>query len=138
MIGLADSIAAVLLGAPLGIFAIYISITGYLGFTAEYKIDENGIKAKYLYGPENYIPWDEFQQVCVCYGKQNKAGAAAVYICCVKKGEKKNFFGRWKANDPLHYRTVITMYYTDELYEEIKEKCPYQVPDLRKNRAYRL
>ena len=127
-----------LISTPVGAIAIYAAITSYLSFTAEYKIEENGIKAKYLYGPENYIPWDEFQQVCECYGDDYKSKIQQVYICCVKKGEKKNFFGRWKANDPLHYRTVITMYYTDELYEEIKEKCPYQVPDLRKNRAYRL
>ena len=86
---IAAGLEFLLIGAPTGIFLIYIAITGYLSFTAEYKIGKNGIKVKYLYGPENYIPWDEFQQVCVCYGEQNKRGGAAVYICCVKKGEKK-------------------------------------------------
>lgn len=61
-----------------------------------------------------------------------------MYICFLKKGAKKDFYGRWKSNHPLHYDKIITLNYTDELYEEVQEKCPYEIVDLRKTRIYRL
>lgn len=106
---------------------------------SKFNIDLDGINAKYPFHAEKLISWDEFQQVCVCYGDYSKAGISAfVYICFIKKGAKKDFYGRWKANTPSHYRKIITMNYTDELYEEVKNKCPYEVVDLRNTRIYRL
>lgn len=106
----------------------------------KYEILAEGIRTKYLLQGWRLISWDEFQQVCVCYAGYTTRGERKAYsvVCFVKKGEKKNLYGRWKTDNPFHYRSVISIDYTDELYEEVKEKCPYEVPDLRKTRLYRL
>lgn len=133
-ISLVVKIAYIIIGTWILIYTYKL----YSSYNAKYKIDERGIIAKYPFHSVKLIPWSEFQQVCVCYGDYSKANSAFVYICCVKKDEKKNFYGRWKTNSAFHYRTVITMDYTEQLYDEIKEKCPYEVLDLRNTRAYRL
>ena len=106
----------------------------------KYEILAEGIRTKYPLQGWRLISWDEFQQVCVCYAGYTTRGERKAYsvVCFVKKGEKKNLYGRWKTGNPFHYRSVITIEYTDELYEEVKEKCPYEIPDLRKTRLYRL
>ena len=106
----------------------------------KYEILAEGIRTKYPLQGWRLISWDEFQQVCVCYAGYTTRGERKAHsvVCFVKKGEKKNLYGRWKTDNPFHYRSVITIEYTDELYEEVKEKCPYEIPDLRKTRLYRL
>ena len=109
----------------------------------KYEILAEGIRTKYPLQDWRLISWDAFQQVCVCYRGYTTRGqgtehTAQSVVCFVKKGEKKNLYGRWKADNSFHHRSVISIDYTDELYEEVKEKCPYEVPDLRKTRLYRL
>ena len=127
---------------------IYFIIPGILFFSVtmaftsrlyvKYEIKSDGLWAKYPLEPLKIISWNEFQEVCVCYAGHHNGRAHSV-ICCVKKGEKENIFtGRWKMLNPYKFRSVITMEYTDELYEEFKEKCPYPVKDLRNTRKYKI
>ena len=85
-------------------------------------------------------PWQEFQQVCVCYAAYTTRGKkkANTVICCVKQGEKKNLHGRWKTDNPFHHRSVICIDYSPEYHADITRMCPYAVEDLRSTRAYRL
>ncbi len=106
---------------------------------AEYTFHPDGIRAKFPFRKEEFYPWEEFQQVCVCYAHYSSRGPswALPIICCVKKGEKVTAMGRWKTENPYRYRTVICVKYTPELYEEVVAKCPMEVPDLRNTLTYR-
>ena len=118
--------------------------SGYCIFNMYYsKIEftKHGIYIKYPFIKEKTcLAWDEFQQVCVCYTNYSTTAepTALKVICLVKKGEKKNAYGRWKADNPFRYKTVITKDYTPELHKEAVENCPYEVVDLRNTPAYKL
>ena len=151
-----------LLGIGLMILAVYsgyhaaVSLTGVilclaigafvLGWSciaagmARYRFESAGLSVKYPLCASKLIPWQEFQQVCVCRAAFTTRGEkkANTVICCVKNGEKKNLHGRWKTDNLLRYRRVICIEYTPELHAGIVEKCPYEVADLRDSRAYRL
>ena len=128
----------------LGLFAgIFLIIQGLFMIDkglAKYRFEKEGLVVKYPFKKEKLILWNEFQQVCVCYGAYTTRGTprASSVICCVKKGEKTNIYGRWKTDNPFHAHTVITIDYKLEYYNGIKERCPYDVPDLRDTPAYRL
>ena len=123
--------------------AIYCMLLGWVEISsdlARYSFEVDGLKVKYPLRAEQVIPWNDFQQVCVCYAyyvKGDRGHRAEPVICCVKKGEKKNSCGHWKTDNPFRYKSVITILYSDELYEGIKERCPYEVPDLRETLVYR-
>lgn len=107
---------------------------------AKYEFFPEGIKVKYPLRSFKFFSWKEFQQICICYADYTTRGPrkANSVICFVKKGEKKNIIGRWKTDNLFRYKSVITVDYTEELYEEVKKLCPYDIPDLRKTRTYRL
>lgn len=121
-----------------GIFTLILNAFFLSQLFAKYKFNKAGVTVKYPCSAAKLVPWSEFQQVCICYTSYSKLGEAFVVIACVKHGEKKNLFGRWKTDNPFRHRRVITMDYTDELYQTIKENCPYEVVDLRKTRSYSL
>lgn len=104
---------------------------------ASYRFETDGLHVKYPFHSWHIIPWDSFQQVCVLYS-MIKREHAHTDICCIMKGEKTNMFGRWKTDNPFKYRTVISISYTPELHEGIKERCPYEIFDLRGTPNYRL
>ena len=107
---------------------------------AKYRFKSDGLYAKYPARPEIKIPWDEFQQICICFAAYTTRGVprANTVICCVKNGEKHNGRGRWKTDNPFRYRSVICIDYKPALVEGLKEKCPYTVVDLRNTPAYKL
>lgn len=107
---------------------------------ARYCFEANGLLVKYPLHTEQRISWDEFQQICIVRSAFTTRGKrrANTDICCVKKGEKKNGYGRWKTDNPFRYRSVICIAYTPELHEGLKVRCPYEVFDLRDTPAYRL
>lgn len=107
---------------------------------ASYHFAANGLQVKYPLRVQQLIPWDEFQQVCIVYSAFTTRGRqrANVVICCVKKGEIKNIHGRWKTDNPFRYRSVISIAYTPELHQGIKDRYPYEVFDLRETQPYKL
>lgn len=109
------------------------------GGLARYRFEADGLWVKYPLQSWQLISWDEFQEVCVIHTAFTTRGErrANTDICCVKKGEKRNMYGRWKDN-PFRYHSVICIAYSPALYKGIKERCPYEVVDLRETRAYRL
>ena len=147
LIGL--GIFAILNGAAVWIFVVLAGIAWFLcylcwcycckGF-AKYRFENEGLVVKFPLCQEERIPWNDFQQVCVIHAAYTTRGErkANTVICCVKKGEKKDFYDRWKTDNPFRYRTVICIEYTPELHQGIIEKCPYEVADLRTTLAYRL
>ena len=130
----------IILNAIWSIFLISVGWLFYTNHKAYFDYSAEGLGVKYLLQKRKVIPWNEFQQVCVCYASYSTRGEGRAHsvLCFVKKGEKQNVYGRWKADNPFHNRSVITMEYTDELYEEVKKHCPYEIPDLRGKGNYRL
>lgn len=107
---------------------------------AQYRFETVGLYVKYPLRKELLIPWDAFQQVCICRAAYTTRAhrKANDVICCVRHGEKTNWLGRWKTDNPFKYHSVICIAYTPHLAEGISEKCPYDVPDLRETLRYRL
>ena len=107
---------------------------------ARFRFSKEGIYSKYPLQQEQLHPWDDFQEVCVCYAAYTTRGPrkANTIICCVKHGERKNLYGRWKADNIFRYRSIISIEYSDALHCGIKEMCPYEVIDLRNTLSYRL
>lgn len=92
-----------------------------------------------LYGPlqrSKWIPWDAFQQVCICYGSGTPGkNDGNTVLCFVQNGEKKNLYDRWKVDNPWRDR-LISADYTEELYTAVCACCPMEVTDLRGTIAY--
>ena len=121
-------------------FCFYYGWCVWKGCLARYRFLKEGLMVKYPLEEEFLIPWNEFQQVCFIYSNFAARGrqAATSDICCVRKGERKNLYGRWKSDNAFHYKTVIAISFKPEYLAGIREVCPYQVPDLRGTGNYRL
>lgn len=105
---------------------------------ARYRFEMDGLLVKYPLQKAVLIPWSSFQQVCVCDGSSVPKGMkTAAVLCCVRHGEKKNLYDRWKTDSIFRYRSVICMDYTPELHRGLQERCPLPVADLRDTAAYR-
>ena len=116
---------------------IFLLIVGWMMISAglvKYKISFDGVYAKYPLTKLKLFKWDEFQEVSMCYAARTTRGEprAIKVLCFVKKGERKNIYGRWKTDNIFKHRRVITINYSDELYEFVKSVCPYRVLDIRK------
>lgn len=107
---------------------------------AQYRFTKAGLLVKYPLRSEHLVPWSDFQQVCVCLAAYTTRGEprANTVICCVRKGERKNGWGRWKTDNPFRYKSVICIEYRPSLLEGLREMCPYTVEDLRDTPEYRL
>jgi len=107
---------------------------------AKYTFTDSGLLVKYPARKEILIPWEEFQQVCICYAAYTTKGPrrANTVICCVKKGETKNGYRRWKTDSFFRYRSVICIDFRESLLNGLKEKYPGTVVDLRDTPEYRL
>lgn len=140
-------------GYPVGVGFLLFAVIGGTGFgllvigwqfitvgLARYRFTKEGVYAKYPLKTEQLLPWRSFQQVCVCYSAYTTRGKrkANTIICCVKCGERRNIYGRWKTENPFRYRNIVCIEYTPGLYEGIKDMCPYTVIDLRETKEYEL
>ena len=125
----------------LGAFACYLIGWAYIAMgLAQYRFTREGLFAKFPLSKGEVIPWDDFQQVCVCYAAYTTRGErrANTVICCVRKGEKKTWRGRWKTDSLFRYRSVICIDYQISLLEGLRDVYPGAVVDLRDTPEYRL
>lgn len=105
---------------------------------SRYRVQQDGLLISFGWHKPKLIPWDAFQEVCVCradYPTRPPLRYSTV-ICCIRKGEKKNLYGRWKTNNPFHYRSVIRIAYTEERHQEFLDICPVEIKDFRDSRLY--
>lgn len=110
--------------------ALFCFVTGWVFIAnrlAQYHFSEKGLLVKYPLEKEKFIPWEDFQEVSICY-TNNRANTV---LRCVKKGEKKNFFGEWKFRNPFRYRSVIQIDYNPSVAENISKFYPKAVVDMR-------
>ena len=105
---------------------------------ADFSFDGNGVCVKYPLEKEKFYPWEDFQQVCVCYYSRATQMNGYPLICLVRKGEKKDLFGRWKTGSLLHYRKLLCLDYSHEQLLEIQKVCPCEISDLRGKGNYKI
>ena len=105
---------------------------------AQFAFCHDGVRVKYPMETEHFYPWEDFQQVCVCYYSRATEMSGYSLICLVRKGEKPDHFGRWKTGSVCHYRNLLCLDYSEEQLREIQAVCPYYISDLRGKGSYRL
>lgn len=105
---------------------------------AEFSFSADGVRVKYPLEKQHFYTWEDFQQVCVCYYSRATEMSGYPLICLVRNGEKTDHFGRWKTGSAFHYRKLLCLDYSEEQLREVRECCPYEVPDLRDKGNYRL
>ena len=130
---------------PAALWLILLGIVGLIWNWADiqsalavYSFSDAGVEVKYPLEKCRMYTWEEFQQVCVCYHSRATEMYGYSVLCLVKKGEKKDAFGRWKTASPLHYRRVMCLDYSEELLDTVKKSCPLMIPDLRDRGNYCL
>ena len=121
-----------------GILCLWEWIYGLQTAMADFSFTDHGVWVKYPLEKRRFYPWEEFQQVCVCYYSKAAEMYGYSLICLVRKGEKKDCFGRWKTGSALHYRNLLCLDYSEAQLREIRSHCPFEVPDLRGQGNYRL
>ena len=104
----------------------------------DFAFDADGVSVKYPLEKKKFYSWDAFQQVCVCYYSRATEMYGYPLICLVRKGEKKDHFGRWKTGSIFHYRNLLCLDFSEEQLLEIEKHCPYEIPDLRDKGNYRI
>ena len=114
-------ILTVLHSCGIGLFCFFVEERLLTACYAQYEFSQDGVMAKYPGRAQIGIPWDDFQEVCICYADYTSRPDRQLtkVVCLVKKGEKKNIFGRWKVDNFLHCKSVIRLDYSEELYTEI-------------------
>lgn len=101
------------------------------------RLTPQGVEVIRPWLPVRKLGWEEFQQVCICRRASEPVDAAAPpVICFVLKGEKRNRFGRWRADNPFHYHRILTAHYSLELHEAANACAPAPLEDLRGTSAY--
>ena len=108
-------------------------IFGYISYVkarATYKLCKDGIWVKYPFESEQLIYWEEFQQVLIC----NQNCRIGQYVLCafIRVGEHFDYETGADRQSLFKLRRIIIVDYTDELYEDIKKYCPYEIKDIRK------
>ncbi len=101
------------------------------------SLSESGVCLHRPLQGSKQLPWDAFQQVCICYGSGTPGrNDGNTVLCFVMHGEKKNLYDRWKVDNPWHDRYLIVADYSEELHTAVSACCPMQVADLRGTIAY--
>ncbi|MBO5222448.1 MAG: hypothetical protein J6C26_09045 [Clostridia bacterium] len=113
--------------------AILFSYFGYafvsLVFTQYEFLPEGLLKKNPLKKPV-LISWNSFQEICVEKFNSGRLSSSTT-ICFATHKAKKNTFGLWSSN-PFS-NNVEEVAYTDELYQGLQERCPYEIIDYRKS-----
>ncbi len=129
---------AALWAAIAGIVCLLYGLMALQTAMAEFSFSADGVFVKYPLEKTHFYPWEAFQQVCICYYSRAAEMQGYPLICLVRNGEKTDRFGRWKTGSALHYRKLLCLDYSEAQLLEIREFCPYGIPDLRDKGNYRL
>ncbi|MBQ7890027.1 MAG: hypothetical protein IJ356_09740 [Erysipelotrichaceae bacterium] len=97
----------------------------YIEGTVKYRFEHKGLRAMYQIGKPKFIPWDDFQEVCIAHPPGEKNCPPSIF--CIKKDAKRGVFAFWKIDN----RTVFRIRYTQEIYERLKEIYPHRIVDYR-------
>ena len=127
-------VTMVLLVSPMLWHTITISILTL----RKYRIDSDGLTLQYPFGILKHYKWEDFSEIAVC--KVHFASKVVKYnlaIRCVvgeeKRGPKRAIIAneRWTRveYEAWHFGKIITIFHTDERYEEFAAAYPYEIKD---------
>lgn len=135
-----DALRVLPIVIALCIAILYTSLTLIKFLTQKVWFEQGGLRFQCFGEKEKRIPWQDFQQICVCYAAYTTRGPQRAHsaLVCVKKGERVNGLLRWKTDNFFHFRSVITMDFTPERYEKLQSLCGSEIVDLRETLAYKL
>lgn len=130
---LSKMIAAFVVLYVLPMFAAYIS-------ARKYQISTDGLTIFYPFGIEHHYDWNEFYEIALC--KIHYAPGSSKHIlgirCAVVSEQsvpKNAILARewWSSMgyEFVHFKKLITIYYTDERFAEFEKHCPTTIKDYR-------
>jgi hypothetical protein len=107
----------------------------------ECKIAQEGICVKYPLSNEKLLPWEQFQQICVCFEPVKRRYIPPRFtdqeiICFVLRKAKKDSWGFWNIYSKRYFRTILFIRYSEEVMKALKEHCPTSIIDLRQEQIY--
>ena len=107
----------------------------------QYRIDRNGITLQYPFGITKQYDWENISEISLC--KVHYATSSNAHILAIRcvigpedLGPSKAVTSRepWSTirYELLHFRSIVTIYYSDERYKEFCEFCPHCIADYRR------
>lgn len=124
---------SIMLVACYGLFASWVS-------ERKYEITSEGVYIKFPLKAKQFHPWSEFSEIALCkvhFAPQRDVHTVA--IRCVIGREKAGPKHARVANEKWafvsyeyrNYKQIISIYYTEERYEEFQALCPLPIKDYR-------
>ena len=125
-------------------FSFYLFAMAWTELLVETRtctITRDGIRVKYLLSTEKLFPWEQFQQICLCFEPQKKRYIPPRFtnqeiVCFVLKKAKKNPYGFWNVHSKRYFRAILFIRCSEEVMEALKEHCPTSIADFRQERIY--
>lgn len=122
------------------IFAVYYGLFTSWVSERKYEISPEGIYIKFPFKAKQLHRWSEFSEIALCkvhYAQQSDFHRAA--IRCVigreeggpKRARKANEKWAFASYEYRKYKQIISIYYTEERYEEFRALCPLPIKDYR-------
>lgn len=105
----------------------------------KYKVDETGVTIRYLMGITKFYSWESFSEIALCKVHYRTKGPVhyELAIRCVVGPEKYGPKHATVANEwwsrpeyeVLHFKKIITIYYTEERFRHIQSMYPGSIAD---------
>lgn len=121
----------------IGIMAIVNFVLFDILYFREYDVSEYGITIRYFGRKEVLHRWDKVTQICRCIIHRSGTGATQDDVIWITFGQIKNGPPhekyRWRtiSYGLRHFRTVLTLEYTPERLNEIKNYTTLDISDYR-------
>lgn len=106
----------------------------------KYRVTERGIWVQYPFGIRMVYVWSDFRDITLCKVRYvPKYRSYSVAIRCATETEYPGPRSAFLANeswttdfyDTMHWRSLVTIEYTPERYEEFAALCPQTIHDYR-------
>lgn len=126
-------------------FAVFVVLYAFPMFFAyvsarKYQVSNDGLTIIYPFGIKHHYAWYEFCEIALC--KIHYAPGSSKHIlslrCAVASDQSvpKNaaLAREWWSSmgyELIHFRKLITIYYTDERFDEFGKCCPVAIKDFR-------
>ena len=124
------------------VFAVLFVLPMFFAYVSarKYHVSIDGLTIFYPFGIKHHFAWNEFCEIALC--KIHYASGSSKHIlgirCAVTSEQsvpKNAILARewWSSMgyEFIHFRKLITIYYTDERFVEIKKFCPVTIKDYR-------
>ncbi len=119
--------------------ACYMVMNWFVG-QRKYRVTERGISVQYPFGVHMEYVWSDFRDITLCkvrYAPKDRGYSVAIRCATETEypGPRSAFLAneKWTTEfyDTMHWRTLVTIEYTPERYEEFATVCPQTIHDYR-------